>query len=76
MGLLEEIPEAVADAQNTEPEDLEIALENYIATDSIRLLDKHKSDSWVLEFEIPNHTIRVTGHGGIFVDGAQQRALS
>lgn len=72
MTLLEEIPEAIADAQNTEPEDLEVALENHVNTDSIRSLTKHKSDSWRLQFEIPNHTIRVTGQGGIFVDGAQQ----
>jgi hypothetical protein len=76
MTVVKEIIGAVADAKNTEPEELDIALQNHVDTDAIQSLAEHQSDSWVLQFELPNHTVRVTGHGAIFVDGAQERTLT
>jgi hypothetical protein len=76
MTLLEEMAGAIADAKNTEPEDLEIALEHYVDTDSSRALAEHKSNSWSLRFGLPNHTIEVTGQGAILVDGQQKRTLA
>jgi len=67
---------AIADAKNTKPEHLEIALEDYVATDSIRALDEHKGNSWSLRFSLPNHTVKVTGQGAISVDGQQMRTLA
>lgn len=74
--MLDEIIDAVADANDVAPENLAIALEDHVDTDSIRSLAEHKSDSWALQFELPNHRVRVTGQGGIFVDGTQKKQFA
>lgn len=76
MTLLAEIAEAVADARNTDSEALDISLQDHVDTDAIESLAAHENHSWVLQFELPNHTVRVTGQGGILVDDAQKRTLT
>jgi molybdenum cofactor biosynthesis enzyme MoaA len=74
--VLQEIIDAVAEAEGVEPADLDTVLEHYVDTDTIESLARHNSDSWRLEFELPNHTVRVTGQGDVFVDGIPKRALA
>jgi hypothetical protein len=73
--ILEEIIGAIADAEGTEPENLDITLQNHVSTDAIQNLVHHRSDSWRLQFETPNHVVEVTGNESILVDGEQQRVL-
>lgn len=63
--------EAVADAEGKEPNELEFVLEDHISTEAIQRLDDHESESWTLQFELPNHTVQVGGDGTILVDGTE-----
>lgn len=65
--------QAVADAKDKEPDELEVVLETHISTDAIQRLEDHKSESWTLQFELPNHTVQVVGSGTILVDGTQKQ---
>ncbi|WP_211693297.1 HalOD1 output domain-containing protein [Natronomonas halophila] len=76
MTLLPELTAAVADAKDKEPEELEIVLEDQISTEAIRRLDDHEDDSWVLQFELPNHAVQIEGDGAIIVDGTQKRTFA
>jgi hypothetical protein len=75
MTLLAELIDAIADAEGKEPEELEIILEDHINTDAIQRLHEHESDAWTLQFEIPNHTVRITGDGTIHVGATQPATL-
>ena len=66
-----EVIEAIADVEQTEPEHLDIVLESYVSTDAIRELVAHDSDAWRLQFETQNHVIQVMGDHTILVDGKQ-----
>jgi regulator of RNase E activity RraB len=68
--------EAIAEAKGKEPDDLEFVLEDYISMDTIQSLDDHASESWTLQFELPNHTVQVGGDGTIFVDGTQEQLFA
>lgn len=74
-GLTEQIVEAIAEAEGKQPDELTIALEDYVDTDAIRALAKHDSTSWALEFDLPTHTVQVTGQEVVLVDDAQQQIL-
>jgi hypothetical protein len=71
MEILRAIIAAVADAKDMEPEELELVLQDYIDVDAIERLDGHRSDLWTLQFELPEHTVIVSGDGTILVDGTQ-----
>lgn len=71
----EEIIRAIADAKDTEPADLDLILQNYIDMDAIQLLLDHDSADWTLRFEIPNHSVMVTGENEILVDGREERTI-
>jgi hypothetical protein len=73
MPILHELIEAVADAKDTKPEELEFVLEDHISTEAIQQLEEHENDSWKIQFGIPNHTVEVLGDGTIIVDGTQKR---
>jgi len=68
--------EAIADAKGKEPDDLEFVLEDHVSTDAIQGLDDHASESWTLQFELPNHTVQVGGDGTILVDHTQQQPFA
>lgn len=72
MEILRAIIEAVADAKDLEPVELELVLEDYIDVDAIERLDRHGSDLWTLQFELPGHTVIVSGDGTVLVDGTQK----
>lgn len=74
--VIEEILGAIADAEGTEPRDLDIALHNWVSTDAIAHLEAHDSAAWKLVFEIPDHVVTVTGDETILVDGTEERTLS
>jgi hypothetical protein len=73
MAILPALIKAIADAEDTEPADLDLVLEEHISTDAIRNLDEHESELWTVQFELPNHTVLVSGDGTILVDGSQKR---
>lgn len=72
MTLLYGIIEAVADAKGKEPVELDLVLADHISTEAIRRLDEHESESWTMQFELPNHTVAVVGDGTIHVDDTQK----
>lgn len=76
MQIIHSLIEAVADAKDKEPDELEIVLENHIETEAIQRLGEHKSDSWTLRFQLPNHTVQVVGDGSILVDGTQEQTFA
>ncbi|MFC5278778.1 HalOD1 output domain-containing protein [Halorubrum rubrum] len=73
--LLDSLIGAIADAKDTEPDELEVALENYVSTAAIRQLDAHERDSWTLQFDLPNHSVRIVGDGAILVDDTMERTF-
>jgi hypothetical protein len=70
MAIFPALIEAVADAEDTEPAELDLALEEHISTDALRQLDEHENELWTLQFELPNHAVMVSGDGTILVDGS------
>lgn len=65
------IAQAIADAESTEPNELGMSLQHHIETDAIQQLVEHGSDSWSLQFDVPGHTVTVTGRNEIYVDGTR-----
>lgn len=68
-----EIVEAVADSEGVEPEDLEIALADYIDVDAVNQLAEHSTGTWTLRFELPEHSVTVASDGVILVDGQSEQ---
>ncbi|WP_254840775.1 HalOD1 output domain-containing protein [Natronomonas marina] len=71
MSGLKALIEAVADAKDKEADQLEIMLEDHIPTGAIRDLNEHESESWRLQFELPNHTVKIEQDDSIVVDDTQ-----
>ncbi|MFW5963539.1 MAG: HalOD1 output domain-containing protein [Natronomonas sp.] len=71
MSTVIEIVEAIAEAENVDPSELEIQLHDYVDVDAVRSLVAHRRDSWTVRFEIPDHIVRVTGQGVVTVDGSE-----
>lgn len=67
---------SIADAKDVDPVELDVALQNWVETDALRRLVDHPSDAWRLQFELPDHTVTVTGEGVILVDGTEERTFS
>jgi hypothetical protein len=74
--VIEQTIRAVADAKDVEPVDLDISLQNWVETDALRQLVDHPADAWRLQFELPEHTVTVTGRGMVLVDGTEERTFS
>jgi len=74
--ITQSIIQAIADAKGKDPDHLEVVLEDHISTDAIQQLDDHASESWTLQFELPNHTVHVAGDGTILVDGPQEQMVA
>jgi len=70
--VLGQITQSIAEAEDTDPEDLDRSLERFVSTDAIRDLLAHESNSWRLQFETPNHVVEVMGDDTILVDGARE----
>jgi len=67
--LLMTVLEAIANREGTSPEQLDYSLQEYVEADALRLLEEHDSESWTFSFEVPDHTVTVSGDGTIAVDG-------
>lgn len=67
--VVEQIIEGVAAEKEMEPENLRFDLQEYVCTDAIRALANHKSNSWWLQIETPEHVVEVRGNETVFVDG-------
>lgn len=65
----EDIIGAIADAKNTDPTKVDLALQNWIEVDSVRQLAEQDCTDWTLRFEVPDYTVTVTGEEEILVDG-------
>lgn len=74
--IVEQTIRSIADAKGIEPVDLDVALQNWVDTDALRQLVDHPNDAWKLQFELPNHTVTITGEGIILVDGTEERNFS
>lgn len=74
--ILTQIIRSIADAEEVDPENLDISLQDYVETDAIRDLVNHESNAWRLQFETSDHIIEVTGNVEILVDGTQARTLN
>jgi hypothetical protein len=74
--VIEEITGAIADIEETNPEQLNISLQNYVSTDAIQDLVVHDSDAWRLQFETQRHVVEITGNNVILVDGQQAREFT
>lgn len=71
----EEIVGAIADAEGRDPMDLDVSLQNWVDVDAVQQLVRHDSDRWMLRFEVPDHSVTVTGDDLVLVDGSRERTL-
>jgi hypothetical protein len=67
--VIENIIEAIAEAEETDWERLDIYLHRYVSADSIRGLVTHESNPWRLQFETESHVVELAGNNTILVDG-------
>jgi len=74
--VVDQIVKSIADAKDVDPVDLDIVMQEWVDTDALRLLADHPSDAWRIQFEMPEHTVTITGEGAILVDGTEERAYS
>jgi hypothetical protein len=63
-----DLVETLADAEDTEPTNLDYKLQEHIPVGAIERLTKHENASWTLSFEVPDHEVTVTSEGSIFVN--------
>jgi hypothetical protein len=74
--VIKQLTGAIADIEETTPEQIDISLQNYVSTDAIQDLVVHDSDAWRLQFETPRHVVEITGNNIILVDGQQVREFT
>lgn len=74
--VIQQLAAAIADAEETPPDRLDIPLHHYVSTEAIQNLVAHQSDSWRFQFESQNHVVEITGNNIIIVDGEQVREFS
>ncbi|WP_193310596.1 HalOD1 output domain-containing protein [Halorubrum halophilum] len=60
---------AVANAQDTNPSELDIIIGEHIDIAAIEQLATHTDTAWTVAFELPTHTVQVTSDGAVRVDG-------
>lgn len=63
------VVEALADAENVEPRDLDDTLEAHIDTDALAQLAAHETAVWTLSFEAFDHAVTVSSDELILIDG-------
>jgi hypothetical protein len=74
--VIEQLTGAIAEIEETTPEQLNISLQNHVSTDAIQDLVVHDSDAWRLQFETQRHVVEITGNNIILVDGQQVREFT
>ena len=58
----------IADAEGVDPVELSYSLENYVPCETLDTLVERSSTPWQLTFQVPDHTVTVTGDGTIYLD--------
>lgn len=71
--LVEKLVGAIADVEETEPQHLDITLQDWIDADAIRWLVAHGSDSWELQFNVQNYDVIIRADETILIDGVERR---
>lgn len=66
------IIQGLAEAEGTDPEDLEVCLHNHTDIDALAKLYRQGHTNPTVTFEIGNHEIRVTPEGEVHVNGNPQ----
>lgn len=61
--------EALAHVEQVAPDDFDYQLHEYVNTDALLTLGNCTDATWELSFEVPDHGVRITSDGSIFVDG-------
>jgi hypothetical protein len=73
--ILNQIIGGIAEVEGIDPIDLNIPLQQYVATDAIRDLVNHQSNAWRLQFETPDHVVEITGNDQLLIDGTEIHTL-
>lgn len=71
--LVEKLIGAIADVEETDPQYLDITLQDWIDADAIRGLVAHGNDSWELQFKVQNYDVIIRADETILIDGVERR---
>lgn len=71
--LLEKLVGAIADAEETDPEYLDIRVQDWVDADAITELVAHGSDSWELQFTVQGHEVTIRADETVLIDGVERR---
>ena len=71
-----EVVYAIADAEDVEPEELDIVLYNYIDLEPIADLVDDDTTSWTFSFEILSYVVTVDSDGSVLVESQDEARLS
>lgn len=64
---------AIADAEGTEPTELDVCLHDFISPEALERLYAHEGSEWELEFAVRDHTVKVDSDGEVRIDGNRYR---
>lgn len=67
--LLYDVVSALADADGTDPQDLDYELAEYVNPDAMRRLSEMGDGPWEFTFRVPDHEVTLRHTGAILVDG-------
>jgi hypothetical protein len=71
--LIEKIVGGLAAVEETEPEHMDIVVQDWIESDAIRQLAAHGRESWELQFAVETYDVRVRGDETVFIDGEERQ---
>lgn len=71
-----EVVYAIADAEDVEPEELDIVLYDYIDLEPIANLVDDDTTSWTFSFEILSYVVTVDSDGSVLVKSQDEARLS
>ena len=66
--IMSNVVNAIAEAEDCSPEDLEYSLYEHMETEALLTLAASDHTDWRLTFTVPDHTVEVRGNGRILVD--------
>ena len=67
-----ELTQSLAAERGVEPTEVEETLHEHIDLEALERLSRHESGSWLLSFELPDHTVTVTSDRQITLNGHQK----
>ena len=71
-----EVVYAIADAENVEPEELDIVLYDYVDLEAIADLVDDDTTPWTFSFEILSYVVTVDSDGSVLVESQDETRLS